>query len=818
MAIRDTTVKSNLYTTTVLDGGSGSQTGTTTGTTNATTSSSSVSATTYSSIGSVSITSFGLQTGTDRTVYATWTWDQENTKSYNVRWYYDTGDTNDSGTIWFIGSDSEVTREQSTYTPPSNAVRARFVVKPISETKKSGNSTVSYWTAEWSTEKIYSFSNNTSVTLPAVPSAPSVTLKNYTLTVELNKIDADTTNVQFQVVKDNTTIFKTVGIDVPADTQLVQFSCYVDAGSEYRVRCRGCRSSLYSEWSDYSQKVTTMPNAPSGFTECRAKTATSVYLKWEAINTAETYDIEYTTKKEYFDSSDQTTTISGIKTTQYEKTGFENGDTYFFRLRAVNSGGESPWSEISSVAVGKDPAAPTTWSSTTTVVVGEPLILYWVHNSEDGSSQIYAELEIYANGAKESYKIENSTDEDEKDKTSSYTVDTSKYQEGTKIQWRVRTTGVTNNPGDWSVLRTVDIYSPPTLTLSMIDSNDQPITTLTSFPFRIRGTAGPSTQRAIGYNLTVTSNDTYETVDNLGNTKFVNSGDVLYSRYFDNSSELSVTLSASDINLVNNVKYQVTCVVSMNSGLTAESSLQFAVAWSDVQYRINCTLAIDTNSYVASICPYCTNKSGKLVDDVTLAVYRREFNGKFTEIISGVENIKNTFVSDPHPALDYARYRVVVTSKTTGQVTYYDVPAHPVGGKAAVIQWDEKWSNFDSPIDDAIVSPIWAGSMLKLPYNIDVSDNSNPDVALIEYIGREYPISYHGTQLGFASTWSMEIPTSDKETIYALRRLQNWMGNVYVREPSGTGYWASVTVTYNIKHCEVTIPVTLNITRVEGGI
>ena len=58
----------------------------------------------------------------------------------------------------------------------------------------------------------------------------------------------------------------------------------------------------------------------------------------------------------------------------------------------------------------------------------------------------------------------------------------------------------------------------------------------------------------------------------------------------------------------------------------------------------------------------------------------------------------------------------------------------------------------------------------------------------------------------------------DKETIYALRRLSIWDGDVYVREPSGMGYWANVGVTFNIKHKEVSIPVTLSITRVEGGV
>ena len=762
----------------------------------------------------VTITGFGLQTGTDRTVYATWDWAEEHTKGYNVRWYYDTGDSNRSGTIWFVGSDTEVTKKQDRYNAPSNAKRVRFVVKPVSETYKSNDQEVVYWTANWSTEKIYNFSSN----VPTKPSAPSVTLDKYTLTATLDNVDTDATIVQFQVLKDNSTIFATGQATVESDYNYVQYSCYVDAGSEYKVRCRGVRNSLYSEWSEYSDKVSTIPATPSGFKECYAKTETSVYLKWEAISTAESYDIEYTTKKEYFDSSDQTTTISGIESTRYEKTGLENGDTYFFRLRAVNNSGKSPWSEISSVVVGKKPGAPTTWSSTTTVLVGEQLTLYWVHNSEDGSSQVSAELELYADGEKELHTIRNSTDEDTKDKTSSYTVDTSVYTEGTKLQWRVRTSGVTNEYGDWSVQRTVDVYAPPTLTLTMTDSSGQTFDTLKSLPIRIRGSAGPSTQRAIGYHLTVTSTSSYETVDQLGKTKIVSRGEELYSRYFDNSSELSVTLTAGDLSLENNEMYKVACVVSMNSGRTAESSLYFTVAWDDSNYWINCRIFIDKDSYVAAIQPYCKDKNGSITDDVTLSVYRREFDGKFTEIASEVANARNMFVSDPHPSLDYARYRIVATSKTTGNVEYYDVPAYPVGGKAAIIQWDESWSDLDYTTEDVIASPSWAGSMLKLPYNIDVSDNINPDVELVEYIGREHPVSYHGTQIGSKSRWNMDVPAYDKETIYALRRLQKWMGNVYVREPSGSGYWATVTVSFSIKHCEVVIPVTLNITRVEGGI
>ena len=760
------------------------------------------------------ITGFGIQTGTTRTLYATWSWSQEHTKSYNVRWYYDTGDTNNSGTIWYIGNDGTENHRQSTYSAPDNAIRVRFVVQPVSETYTSNNSTVSYWTAGWSTAKIHDFSTS----IPSTPSAPEVKIEKYLLTASLDNVDTDATTVQFQVLQDNITIFTTAQTTIISDYSYVEYSCAVDAGHEYKVRCRGVRNSLYSDWSEWSSKVITIPPAPSGFTECYTKTATSVYLEWDAVNTAVSYDIEYATQTDYFDSSDQTTTISAIESLRYEKTGLENGGIYFFRLRAVNDSGESPWSEISSVVVGKDPAAPTTWSSTTTVTTGESLVFYWVHNAEDGSSQTYAELEVTVNGTTTTYTIENSTDEDKKDKTSSYTFDTSGYLEGTRILWRVRTRGVTESYGDWSAQRTVVVYAPPTLTLTITDTTGEQFDTLTSFPITIKGITGPASQTAIGYHLTVIANATYETVDDVGNEKLINKGDSLYSRYFSNSSTLSTTLSASDLHLENNVSYTITCIASMDSGLTATESRIFTVAWEDTGYWLNCKIAINPSTYAASINPYCKDSNNNFVEDVTLAVYRREYDGKFTEIASGFDNVKNMFVSDPHPSLDYARYRLVATSTTTGQVTYYDVPAQPVGGKAAIIQWDETWSDFDATVDDTLASPIWSGSMLQLPYNIDVSDSNNRDVALIEYIGREHPTTYYGTHLGTTSTWNTDIPKSDVETLYALRRLQNWMGDVYIREPSGNGYWANVSVSYNIKHKDVVVPVTISIKRVEGGI
>ena len=843
------------------------------------------------------INQFGLLSNVDNTLFATWSWSKSSeTDSYKVLWTYDTG-----GGVWLVGvnstikveDDAESYSRQSTYSIPAGAKAVKFKVKPISKKKTTNGNEAVYWTAEWSNEETY-----TDSTPLETPGVPSVKIEKYELTATLDDIDIDgAEGIEFEIVKDNAKTFKTAKAKIV--TAHASYACKVEAGGEYKVRCRAYKGSDRSEWSGYSANEGTIPATPTGITTIRANDETSVYLEWAAEKTAKTYDVEYTTKLIYFDASDQTTTKSGIENTQYIVSGLGSGEEYFFRIRAVNDDGVSGWSEPKSVVVGKDPAAPTTWSSTTTAITGEELNLYWVHNSEDGSIQSFAELELYIDGVKSTYTLSDSTvdnstltyyplsEEDrKKGKTNAVSIKTGSFVEGTKIEWRVRTAGVTKVYGDWSIQRKIDVNAPPTLTLTLTDADANALETITAFPFYISGVAGPKTQAPIGYHLTITSNAIYETTDSVGNDRTVSAGEEVYSQYFDTFEALLVEFSASNIDLENNISYTVTCTVSMNSGLTAESSLEFSVAWTDMEYDPNAEISVDENTLTAYIRPYCedsviisykVNKSGTTytltstevvgampawddnaeyqlppvgtvtvdgrvynvysgidvngtslyfsdvevrtpITNVLLSVYRREFDGSFKELASGLDGALNTTITDPHPSLDLARYRVVAISKDTGSVSYYDVPGYPIGGKAAVIQWDEAWTSFESTEEAVLEQPPWAGSMLKLPYNIDVSDNMNPDVARIEYIGREHPITYYGTQLGHSANWSMEIEKSDKETLYALRRLQRWMGDVYVREPSGSGYWANVTVSFSQKHCEVTIPVSLSITRVEGGV
>lgn len=812
---------------------------------------------------------FGIQSNSGgRTMYATWTWSKSNTENYRTIWQYDTGDG-----VWFNGNDSTTTSKQSLYTAPSNAKRVRFKVLPVSKKRKVNGKETSYWTASWSSYKTYAFSNNP----PTTPSGlkAEIPKDSLTLTATLENIDTsvdgiNATHVQFRVyrvVNGTNKLFKTSG-KVQIVNKYVEYSLTITAGYNYYVEVRAVRGNLYSDWSQMVDAGGTKPSAPAKITKCSATSDTEVYVQWAEVTTASNYTVEYTQDKKYFDAGkvDSQSTTSNF----YYITVSESGE-WFFRVRATNDSGDSDWSPIKSVILGEAPNAPTTWSSATTAIAdnNEAVYLYWTHNTTDESDMVKAEIElmITQNGATairtaevdySTGKVETedtggildwlagvfgggSTDDDDSEEqnlTDYYTLVSTSVGGGATVEWRVRTAGATGVYGAWSITRCVNLFNRPKVEPFVVtDYEDAELEILTQFPVKVDATvAVDANQAPIGYHLAVVSNGAYETVDEVGTAKNVSVGDEVYAKYFDQNGvndnegeevfvgQFKKTLSASDMDLENNIEYTVILTAAMDSGLSCEVTHTFTVEWTDEQYEPNAEILFDEETITTSIRPHCEDADGALINEVLLSVYRREFDGTFTELAKDISNTGYTYITDPHPSLDYARYRIVAKSTITGAISAYDVPGYPIGEKAAILQWDEDWNSFDASIDedgnyveDVRDLPMWSGSLLRLPYNIDVSDNNTRDVEMIEYIGRKYPVSYYGTQVGGSSTWSTTIDKADKETLYALRRLAIWMGDVYVREPSGSGYWASVDVSFSQKHCDPTIPVTLTITRVEGG-
>lgn len=778
---------------------------------------------------------FALDAGTTRSMFCTWTFDRANTKNYEVKWEYDTGAGG-----WRIGTQGTTTDKQSGYSAPENAKKVRVSITP-----KSDN-----WSDGQTASREYDFSNNP----PELPPSPSFEIdETDVMTIELTNIQ-DTINaisIEFAIYQDDTFKYRTGTATINQEARYCKFTTTVDPGHKYKVRCRAVRGTIYSGWTDYTDNELSTPVAPSDITTLRSQKISeqqavqyAVFVEWPDVPSAKNYLVEWATNIEYFDTGEASsqTTEEGAGP-RLLVTGIELGHEYFFRVASLNEKGKSKtYTPIKSVKLGTRPAAPTTYSNVNSCILGEDLKLYWIHNSTDGSIETTARIHftIIDSAHPELQPMEiikvipNNRPEEEKTKTSVYVINTDDPEWATVgagyiIKWKVQTAGVIAEYSEWSVEREVNVYAPPELSLDVLDNHGNSIEEINNFPFYISLLSEPPAQTPISYYIEVVALQAYQTVDEVGKVKMVSIGDKVYQKYYDpqdNPWKFLLEMTPGNIDLENNIQYAINATVSLNSGLSASSTKTISVYFDEVFYDVFAEVIINKDTYEASIHPYCNQYDevegeivASLVENCTLAVYRKEYDGTFTLIESGVANEENLFVTDPHPSLDYARYRVVATMNDTGAISYSDIPPVEYKESAIIIQWAEEWSSFNSDNEGSgVVEPAWSGSLLKLPYNIAISENNNMDVSLVNYVGRKRPVSYYGTHLGETATWNVEIPKDDKETLYAIRRLSIWTGDVYVREPSGTGYWANVSVSYSIKYSDLVIPVTISITRVEGGI
>lgn len=763
-----------------------------------------------------------LQSGTSRTFLATWSGakTEDHLDHYAIQWWYWSGNTENgkpSGKkIWILADDTTSSIKQSTYEAPDIAQEVRVRVKPVAQ---ENNKNKPYWKVDWSG---YVYKYTSAVTLPNVPSAPTVTLTNYKLTAEVNIYDSNTKQIEFDVVKNETKDLDVseVGI-VDVKFNHAAFECRI-GGGEYKVHCRAIgEKGQTSDWSEWSSTQTSLPRNYKGKPVLKAISDTEVEVNWNEVNLATGYVIEYAKKTEYFDHSPTNVqSVSVGKVTSARITGLDSGDTWWFRIQSTNSAGSSEFSDAESITIGKKPEPPTTWSLKSSVVLNDPAgaTLYWVHNSADNSMATEAEISLSVNGRTPTIIPQEYThQEGETEGAYSYTFTPS---ESGKITWKVRTKGVVDEFSNWSITRELKVVAPPTL--GFVDTIPQ---TLTSYPLRVSVTAGPQDQKALRFFVSVVANDSYEATEYDGTSKWISGGEEIFSRnYYGDpdvstgrpTNSLTVDLTPGDLTLYNGVSYTIKVLASMDSGMSSEVSATFEVGFDGTTFEPDAIIDIDMVNYSAIVTPFCLDaEDDSVLADVVLAVYRREFDGTFTLISDNIVN-DYTGVLDSHPSLDYARYRIVAISNVTGEIRFTDLADYEVGEVGTIIQWNAGRSNFVKSDEDEN-EVIHSGELLRLPYNIDVSENYSPDTSMIEYIGREHPVSYYGTQRGSTATWNMEIDREDTKTLYALRRLAIYPGDVYVREPSGTGYWANVKVSFSQKHCEVTIPVTLSITRVEGG-
>lgn len=613
-------------------------------------------------------------TSKNRAVYADWSYNgthKKNTASYKYRWWEKVNGS------WRITSEGTTTSHEdaycyATHTANETDVEVGFQVLPVSKTYKDGNGNDQYYFTEggststnpnhalWSDRVTYEFKNNP----PLAPGRPDVEINNNTLTLtasisNIDPAEIDAEYVVFNIVRDNSTsLGESQPVKIVKDAHYVYWQyTAIEAGHTYTVRAKSWKSKgKESGWSDFSEVSATKPSAPTILEDkCRRVKredgSIAAHVEWKSVATAETYKIEYVTTKTDFETTPgniQSVTTDTARTS-IEIVINELGLDYYFRVKAINKDNlESEPSAIAHIPLGKTPVAPATWSTADSAFVDDTMELHWTHQTEDRSKQTAAQLSLNINGGGWTTvgTFENTTDADntgERIDEVPYTYGKSVSYKGTlyfkmdtsvdalrdaTILWRVRTKGITDDFGDWSVERTIHIYEKPTLALTMtsdIAGTEPLITTLTSFPFYVQAKdslTGSSVQKPVGYHLQIIANEYYNTIDDIGRTKTVNAGDTVYSKYFSTSEELIIEMSANNVDLESGVNYTLYCMEDMSTGLTITNQHDFTVNWTDAEYPISADISVDTDSYTALISPYCANlipmgPAGKNLFEVT---------------------------------------------------------------------------------------------------------------------------------------------------------------------------------------------------------
>ena len=711
------------------------------------------------------------------------------------------------------------------YTAIKGQVKAEADTHKVKNKKTKKTETKRYTDVDTSPKYISAVGPGRSQEMVTPPSAPSLEL----LEPEKTRMKITVTGVggipgveqiMFEVLRDMEPIAYVIG-NIMFGESFIYFD-NPEPGASYRARA--AKIAFDSEIGEYSELSGETKSGPGSITDISAGaySDTQIRLTYSESTGATGYEVEWTENPEYFDNNPgevQSQTYGMVTSPIIGGLSNEGGKEWWFRVRGTNNSGEGAWSPLTSCVLATIPGVPTTWTYAVTAKIGEPITFNWVHNSADASEQTGAYLAVSINGVSAPGSPFVLTTE------STFDFPTAGLKDQDIVQWNVHTKGAHVEYGPWSEIKEVQVFTPPGVEVT----GGIPMV-VTKFPITLSCRATPSTQQLLSYAISVTANNSYETLDETGMLSAVPAGGTVYEHFSDDveSNEFEIELTPGDISLENTESYTILIRVYMNSGLDGEITGEFETNFEEDELFPSCNYTFDYENLACYIEPNCYTYDTEAGEDdeadavytenVIYNVYRRNYDGSFTAIVEDLDGSEAGAVLDPHPSLDSARYRIVATSKETGRMVYEDVILEDIGYSSIVIQWDEQWTNYaDNNFQDVDSIPR-SGSRIDLPYNIDISVSSSPDVSLVEYIGRENPVSYYGTQKGEGGNWRVEIPKDDIDTLYAIRRLSRYSGDCYVREPSGIGYWAHVKITYQETHGKMTIPITMEVTRVDGGV
>ena len=224
--------------------------------------------------------------------------------------------------------------------------------------------------------------------------------------------------------------------------------------TQYYWRVRAVNAGGTSDWSATWNFTTIVapPSAPVLSSPSNNATGVSVNptLSWNASGGAETYTLQVSKNS---NMSSPVVNQSGITGTSYQVNGLENGTQYYWRVRAVNAGGESEWSETWNFTTTVSPPSTPVLSSPENNATGVPVNPTLTWNSASGADTYT--LQVSKNSNMSSPVVNQSG-------ITGTSFQVSGLENGTQYFWRVRAVNTAGESG-WSTVWnfTTVVVAPP---------------------------------------------------------------------------------------------------------------------------------------------------------------------------------------------------------------------------------------------------------------------------------------------------------------------------------------------------------------------
>ena len=729
------------------------------------------------------------------------------TQSYRVIWSYTVYDASGK-TRTITASTTTVNGTNATFTPPEEALTVTVSVTPIAKTytyypKKGDSGTKS---SSWYSGAAKSAKISTGAANPTIPTIGSMDVSGNILSVSVASEDAYVVAYQLQVYQAGRLLKTDL---VTTTTSKASFNVANLAwGYAYAVRARiQNERGAWSDWSALSNSRLLAPPAPA-YAPSVSATANGALVTWAAVLGASDYVLQYTSAA----SRDEAVRLfaqgaaSEISTslTSAVIPELDAGTRYYFRYRAANDAGDGPWGPVTNQAFtfGTAPTAPTVWSDANVVIKGTSAHLHWLHNTTDGSEQTSAELEIVGADA---ISISGAGSDME--------YPTATVADGASIQWRVRTKGAADIWSPWSETQTIRVWELPTLSVSVPMLVDK-------LPVNITVDPNASSQAPIVADVEICAANDHMATKPDGTLYDVLANERVWSAHFASPEvPLSIALGPGDVHLEDGQEYILRGKCAMSSGLVCENSVGFTydIDYADIALGAEVRSA---NDYGVEISPWALDQEQRndgtpnYLKTIIFDIYRIDADGSLVHLAKGMPNTGTYSFIDMHAPFGRQIYRVVATDTTTGALSFEDELVHLNARNSLCFSWNDESHIYYADEDDEGFTPSTSERVLELPGGITLTESSEGDRMGREFIGDRYPDSSYGTQLGTTLSCSAEFFKGDETEIALVRELEVWMGDVYVREPMGGGFWAMVSTSISASKDSPVVTASFQVTRI----